>query len=92
MVEDAVHDTLTIIMAARPKEDDVMFPDYHDSKRLCDDMAASLLAWDDRQFVDAALVAFRRGDVREGMMIARERVHFYLPSECNWAYLDDRSP
>lgn len=91
MVEDAVHDTLTIIMAARPKEDDVMFPDYHDSKRLCDDMAASLLAWDDRQFVDAALVAFRRGDSREGMQIARERVHFYLPSECNWAYLDDPS-
>jgi hypothetical protein len=83
---DAVRDTLTLIVAARPVQHDVMFPDYHDSKRLCGVMAASLSKWDDHNVVETAIRAFQCGDARVGMQLAHERVHFYVPNECKWAY------
>tara|TARA_B110001452_G_scaffold201496_1_gene171574 strand:+ start:471 stop:740 length:270 start_codon:yes stop_codon:yes gene_type:complete len=89
-MSDTARDTLTLLMAARPVQNDVMFPDYHDSKHLCDIMMASLSKWEDRDFVDTAILAFQHGDARRGMQLARERVYFYVPNECSWGYLVDR--
>lgn len=89
-MSDTARDTLAILMAARPVQNDEMFPDYHDAAVLCDVMVASLSRWEDLDFVDTAIRAFQRGDARLGMQLARERVHFYVPSECNWGYLDER--
>ena len=88
-MSDTMRDTLSVLTAARPVQNDVMFPDYHDSKHLCEAMVASLSKWDDRDFVDTAIRAFQSGDARLGMRIARERVHFYVPNQCNWGYLDN---
>lgn len=89
-MSDTARDTLIILMAARPVQNDVMFPDYHDATSLSDVMVTSLSKWEDRDFVNSAILAFQCGDVRLGMQIARERVHHYVPNECNWGYLDGR--
>ncbi len=83
------HETLAIILAAKPVCEDEMFPDYHDAEELCRAMATSLAKWTDTLFVDSAMQAFLRGDARKGMQFAREKVYFYLPDECDWKYMDD---
>ena len=83
-----VRETLTIITNARPICCDDMFPDYHNKQELASAMNASLAKWNDTAFVANAMQAFSKGDVRLGMQLAREKVHHFLPSECNWGYLE----
>lgn len=81
--------TLAIILAAQPIENDEMFPDYNDASNLCSAMTASLSKWNDAAFVENAVHMFAGQDARKGMQLAREKVYFYLPDECNWKYFDD---
>lgn len=87
---DAARETLAIIQAARPIYNDEMFPDYHDASKLCLEMVASLAKWSDTAFVAKTVEAFRLGDARKGMQLARENVFFYIPFDCDWQYLDER--
>lgn len=84
---DSARVTLAIITRARPIRRDEMFPDYHDAQKVCSEMLASLFTWPDVQFAASVIEAFSCGDVRRGMQLARERVYFYIPNECNWSYL-----
>ena len=87
----AARATLTIIAAAQPLQDDLMFPEYKHADELCRSMLASLKAWPDhdRDFLKDVVVAFQNEDTKLGMQLVMERVHFYIPGECNWGYLDD---
>ena len=65
-----------------------MFPDYKNAKTLRLLMMESLNKWPEREFVQSALDLFKKGDVRQGMAMARERIYFYVREECDWSYFD----
>ena len=72
-MSDTARDTLAILMAARPVQNDEMFPDYHDAAILCDVMVASLSRWEDRDFVDTAIRAVQCGNARLAACNSRAR-------------------
>lgn len=81
-------ETLLLMRDAKACADDEMFPNYRESETLCTNMIASLRRWPDQDFVVNPIKFFERNDARQGMQIAKERVHFYIPDECWWAYMD----
>ena len=89
---DAARATLRMIAKAQPLEEekDIMFPDYMNSDELCCKMLVSLKDWPDvdSDFLKDVVAAFENKDARRGMQLARERVHFYIPKECGWKYMD----
>lgn len=80
-----------MMRAAVPLDGEHMFPFYADHAALCDAMQRSLSEWKDADFVADAIKHFASRTAegcRQGMQVAREKVHFYLPAECGWGYED----
>jgi hypothetical protein len=80
------YDTLSIIKAAVPIDDNYSHPDYHDAELLCERMVQSLNAWQDKEHVASAIAAFTAGNCTNGMMRAKECVYHHLPGLCGWYY------
>ena len=92
----AARHTLSIIQTAKPVDNTDMFPDYHNAPELCSALISSLSAWPttplsqnvNGDFVRDPIRALKQADSRKGMQLVKERVYYFVPSECDWSYFD----
>ena len=92
----AARHTLSIIQTAKPVDNTDMFPDYHNAPELCCALISSLSAWPttplsqnvNGDFVRDPIRALKQADSRKGMQLVKERVYYFVPSECDWSYFD----